>query len=284
MLTNTLNLLFNLPMVEIKLYNIVHILVVLFFPAMAIATYFIFRKRSEKAKLIYIWIIMGIAFFATWITFITALITDDNNQRINFFARLPLHMCSINVILYPLFFGLRNKMNKFFRSTTFAYMYFMGSLGAVLAMVVTAPSDCAGVGINLLRYNVFTYWLKHGLIFIIPFLFVALGYYRPKILDIFKAILFLLCLLTIMEIVNLVFTQLNYLIGGTEIANFFYTSTGKGTAVLEILWNLFPVELLYLLPLGLVAIPLFALYYLPYGVVDIVNLIKRKRNLKKQNQ
>lgn len=34
-----------------------------------------------------------------------------------------------------LFFGLRKKMPKLIGSTAFAYMYFMGSIGAVLAMV-----------------------------------------------------------------------------------------------------------------------------------------------------
>ena len=37
--------LFNLPMVEIKMYNPVHIIVCLFFPIMAIACYFIFKNK-----------------------------------------------------------------------------------------------------------------------------------------------------------------------------------------------------------------------------------------------
>lgn len=277
MLNVFVNYLTKLPMIEIKMYNIVHILVVLFFPIMALVSYFIFRKRSEKTKLIYIWIVMGVAFFATWLTFITDLITKESTRQ-NFFSSLPLHMCSINVILYPLFFGLRHKMNKFFKSTTFAYMYFMGSLGAVLAMVVTAPGDCVGDGINLLTYNVFTYWLKHGLIFIIPFLFVALGFYRPKPMDILKAAVFLLALLTLMEGVNLLFSWFNNLIGGTNIANFFYTRTGEGTAVLEIVWGWIGIELIYLLPLSIIAVPLFALYYSPYGIYDLVKAIVKKKS------
>ena len=272
MLNNYLN--FLMPMVEIKMYNPVHIIVCLFFPLMALVTYFIFKNKSEKSKLIFIWIIMILTFVATWGTFVTDLITKENT-RLNFFSKLPLHMCSINVILYPVFFGIRNKVNKFFKSMTFAYMYFMGSLGAVLAMVVTAPGDCVGEGINFLTYNVFTYWLKHGLIFIIPFLFVSLGFYRPVAKDIIKAVVFLLCLLVIMEGVNLLFSWLNTLIGGKDIANFFYTRTGKNTAVLEICWNWIGIELIYLLPLAVIAVPLFALYYSPYLIADLISKKKR---------
>ena len=37
-------LLYLLPMIEIKMYNPVHILVCLFFPIMAIISYFIFNR------------------------------------------------------------------------------------------------------------------------------------------------------------------------------------------------------------------------------------------------
>lgn len=265
------NLLFELPFVQMKLYNPVHIMVVLFFPILAVVSYFIFRKRSEKAKAIYMWVLLAITAFATLSTFATDVISNRaNNYRADLLANLPLHMCSINVFLYPLFFGLRNKMNKLFKSTTFAYMYFMGSIGALLAMVVTAPGDCAGNDINFLTYNVFTYWLKHGLIFIIPIIFVVLGFYRPKFIDVIKAVVFLLVLLTTMECINVLFTFICKMLGGSDVANYFYTRTGKGTAVLDILWKYIPIELIYLLPLAVVAVPLFSLYYAPVGIIDLI--------------
>ena len=92
--------------------------------------------------------------------------------------------------------------------------------------------------------------------------------------DILKAVVFLLCLLVIMEGVNLLFSWFNTLIGGTDKANFFYTRTGKGTAVLEILWNWIGIELIYLLPLSVIAVPLFGLYYSPYFIYDMIK--KRK--------
>ena len=268
---------FNILTLIIDKYNLVHILTVLFFPLLAVASYFIFRKKSEKSKTIYLWILMLIAFLATWITFFTSYIQDYNDQRINVWTRLPLHMCSINVILYPLFFGLRKKMRPLFFSTLFAYMYFFGSAGALLAMVVTSPSDCLGPTITLLNYNVFTYWLKHGLIFILPILFVVLGFYRPKLIDIIKACVFLIVLLCIMELVNLLFTWFNDLKGGTGICNYFYTRTGVGTAVLEQFYNFLPYELIYMFPLAIIAIPMFFIYYLPIGIIDFV---KKKRNKK----
>ena len=98
---------------------------------------------------------------------------------------------------------------------------------------------------------------------IIPLLFVSLGFYRPTLPDVLKATVFLLGLLIVMECVNLLFSELNKLTGGTKIANFFYTRTGEGTAVLEICWNWIGIELVYLLPLAVIAVPLFAIYYSP---------------------
>ncbi len=270
----------NLLTVFIPKYGLTHILVVLFFPLLAIVSYFIFKKKSEKSKVIYLYILMAIAFIGTWLTFFTALAQDYNHQRANFFARLPLHMCSINVILYPLFFFLRNKVKPLIRSTLFAYMYFFGSAGALLAMVVTAPGDCIGANINFFQYNVFMYWLKHGLIFILPILFVVLGFYKPTIKDIFKSVVFIIILLCIMECVNLLFTYLNqHVTHGTDIANFFYTRTGKGTAVLEAFYNFLPYELLYMFPLVIIAVPIFFIYYLPFFIFNLI----QKKQLKKKN-
>ena len=269
---------FNILTLIIDKYNLVHILTILFFPLLAVVSYFIFRKKSEKTKAIYLWILMSIIFLATWTTFIISYVQDYNHQRANIWTRLPLHMCSINVTLYPLFFGLRKKIRPFFSSTLFAYMYFFGSAGAVLAMVVTAPSDCLGPTIHLLNYNVFTYWLKHGLIFILPILFVILGFYQPKLIDIVKACVFLIGLLCIMELVNLLFSRFNELNGGTGICNYFYTRTGKGTAVLEQFYNFLPYELIYMFPLAIIAIPIFFIYYLPIGIIEYV----KKRNKTKR--
>lgn len=258
-------------------YGLAHILVVLFFPLLALVSYFVFKNKSVKSRKIYLYVLMAIAFFGTWITFITSCITDYNNQRANFFARLPLHMCSINVILYPVFFMIKDKVKPLIRSTLFAYMYFFGSAGALLAMVVTAPGDCIGAQINLLHYNVLMYWLKHGLIFIIPILFIVLGFYRPKLKDTLKASVFIIILLCIMECVNLLFSYLNVHVShGTDIANFFYTRTGKGTAVLETFYNFIPVELVYMFPLIVIAIPIFIIYDLPFIIQDLIYKNKNK--------
>lgn len=261
-------------------FNLLHIITILFYPVMGVVCYFIFKKASSKKKEIFLWIIMGIAFVATWLTFFTALITEES-QRLNFWARLPLQMCSINVILYPLFYGLRKKVNPLIASTLFSYMYFVGSPGALLAMVVTSPADCLGPTINFLTYNVFTYWLKHGLIFVIPILMVTLGEYKPKLKDVLKATVFLIGLITIMEGVNLLFSWFGKLNGANEISNFFYTRTGAGTAVLSTFWNLIPIELVYMFPMIIIAIPIFAIYYLP---IVLARFISKKLDKKEAQE
>lgn len=256
--------------VIIDKFNLVHFLNLAFYPIFGIACYFIFKKSSQKTKSIFLWIILGLAFVSTWLTFATDLITDRDNQRLHFWSRLPLHMCSINVILYPLFYGIRNKVKPLVSSTLFAYMYFVGSPGALLAMVF-APGDCIGASINFFSYNVFTYWLKHGLIFVIPILMVSLGQYKPKLKDTLKASVFLLGLLIVMEGVNLLFSWFGHLNGSSNISNFFYTRTGVGTPILETFYNLIPIELIYMLPLVVIAIPIFMVYYLPVLLARAIN-------------
>jgi hypothetical protein len=273
-------MLFNALVLIIEKYNLVHLTNILFYPVFGISCYFIFKNSSEKAKKIFLWSLMILVFVLTWATFATDLITDYNNQRLNFWSRLPLHMCSINVILFPLFFGLRKKVRPFIATTLFAYMYFVGSPGALLAMVVTAPDDCLGPAINLLSYNVFVYWLKHGLIFMIPILMVSLGFYRPKFKDIFKAVAFLIILLGGMELVNLLFSWFAHIKGGSP-ANYFYTRTGKGTLVLETFWKIIPIELLYMFPLAIIAIPIFIIYDTPFLIYRL-GLILRSLNKKRK--
>ena len=73
---------FHILTLIIDKYNLVHILTILFFPLLAVASYFIFRKKSEKTKVIYLWILMSIIFLATWITFIISYVQDYNKERI----------------------------------------------------------------------------------------------------------------------------------------------------------------------------------------------------------
>lgn len=67
---------FNILTLIIDKYNLVHILTILFFPLLAVVSYFIFRKKSEKTKAIYLWILMSIIFLATWTTFIISYVQD----------------------------------------------------------------------------------------------------------------------------------------------------------------------------------------------------------------
>lgn len=71
---------FNILTLIIDKYNLVHILTILFFPLLAVVSYFIFRKKSEKTKAIYLWILMSIIFLATWTTFIISYVQDYNQK------------------------------------------------------------------------------------------------------------------------------------------------------------------------------------------------------------
>ena len=107
-------------------------------------------------------------------------------------------------------------------------------------------------------------------------MFVVLGFYRPKFKDIFITLAFVFCFLVLMEGVNLLFSWLNHLIGGTENANFFYTRSADDIPILKDLQNLIKLELVYMFPLIFIIVPVFMIYYLPFGIIDLVKYIKTK--------
>ena len=263
----------------INSWNYLHILNLLFYPVFGVSCHFIFRKKGTKAKDIFMIVCLALCFLSTWGIFIFSLF-ESEYQRIHFWARLPLHMCSINAVFYPVIFLLikRNKLKPLYATTLMAYMYFVGSPGALLAMIMPA-GDC--INTSFLNYNVLSFWVKHGLIFMIPILMVSLGYYKPKLIDTLKASVFLLFLLIFMHGVNLLFSWFSDLSGAHDVVNFFYTRSAEGNFLLEIFWNLVPYELLYMLPLVVIAVPIFMIYYLP---ILISNKVVAKIALKNSNK
>lgn len=258
----------------VEKYNLVHLAILAFFPILIVSSYFIFRNKSQKTKDIYMYILMAITFVLAWSGYLYKVIFNVDNASKNFLVQLPFHLCSINAILYPLFFCLRNKMNNLLKTTSFSFMYFVGMLGAFLAMALDAPITVMGPEKSLLDYVVFEYWVKHGLIFSIPILLIIFGYYKPKYLDIYKCSVLFLILIVIAHILNVTFTSINHSIGGEKIANFFYTMHPDGMIGLKQVFNLIPIPLVYLFPFIFVAIPLFHILYIPFG---IINLISRKK-------
>lgn len=266
-----MNILLNLI---IDKYNALHIALLIFFPAFIVASYFIFRNKSQKAKDIYMYVLMGLTFFFAWSGYIYKVIFNIEEATANYIAMLPLHLCSANGILYPLFFLLRNKVNKLLNTTFFSFMFFVGTLGAFLAVYIDAPKDVMGETISLLQYNVFEYWFKHGLVLAIPILFVLFKYYEPKYIDVFKASVLFLILILIAHVLNLICSNINFALGGNKVSNFFYTMHPNNMICLKQMYDLIGIPLVYLFPFTFVAIPLFSLMYVPFG---IINLVKRKK-------
>lgn len=258
----------------VEKYNLVHCTILAFFPILIVSSYFIFRNKSQKTKDIYMYILMAITFVLAWSGYFYKVIFNVDNASKNFLVQLPFHLCSINAILYPLFFILRNKMNNLLKTTTFSFMYFVGMLGAFLAMALDAPVTVMGPDRSLLYFTVFEYWFKHGLIFSIPILLIILGYYKPKYIDIFKCSVLFLILIVIAHILNVTFTSINQAMGGEKVANFFYTMHPDGMIGLKQVFDLINIPLVYLFPFVFVAIPLFSLLYVPFA---IINLVKRKQ-------
>jgi len=199
------------------------------------------------------WVMMIIVALAYTITFTIDTITDANH-RAHILARLPLQLCGINMFLYPLCFSFRHRGVNV-KHIAFGYMYFVGSAGALLgALMPPGPNDI--IGQSIFVYNSISYFVRHNLIFIIPVMLIALGYYKPKAKDMPIAAATLIGLATVMHVINVTFSAI-----GGYLVNYFYTRFADNV-ILEIFWNIIPIELVYSYSLVVILIPVFAIFYL----------------------
>jgi uncharacterized membrane protein YwaF len=226
-------------------------------PVFVLAAYFIFRRRSQRAKDAFVWSCIGVNIASTVAAFAVEMATEPEMRDV-WLSRLPLQLCSSNVFLYAIVFALRRGK---FKTLAFAYAYFVGSPGAFLGALMP-PAEY--IGVSLFRLDESVYFLRHNMIAALPPLLAALGYYRPKRRDMLSAALILLAMLVPAHIVNLSLSAL----GGYRV-NYFYTF-GDSNVILSFFYNNLPIPLVYMIPMIPVLIPVFALWYAPFYAKDLL--------------
>ena len=252
--------------------NYLFIILMIIFMGLPIASYFIFRNKTQTAKDTFIWILIIISFFMTWGIYIYSLFVDEY-QRIHFIARLPFHLCSINPVLYGVVFAFRRKWGRI-TDYFYQYMFYIGSAGALMGLLIP-PSDCIGY---FFKYNVYSYWIKHGLIFAIPLCMVSLGYLKPRIKDMWKASFILLCFLVVMTGVDYLLTWVSHLQGVYDTVNFFYILKADNF-VLKFFYDIIPLPFFYMLPMIIIVIPIQFIYWGIYRFVDFLLHCREKKQV-----
>ncbi len=220
----------------LEYYNGAHFFYILLMPIVFFALFFLLRNKSEKYVIKFLLVVCGINI----VMFASYKITMAHTfETFILLKELPLHLCNLNLILYPISLLIKNKKIQNFM---FSYFFYVGLLAAICGVLFF---DATFKGRDAMTYVVFTYFLYHIILILLPIMTVTLKLYTPKLSNIWKGLVVLAVLGVIMHLVNLMFK----FTGWCEEANYFYTFGMPDNPILGSLQKLIPLPLLYMLPL-----------------------------------
>lgn len=246
-----MNLLNNSPL---RYYSLPHLSMLLISPIIVITLYYILRNKTKKTQSIVLFV-LAILNALLYLSYKLAMaFTYDTFIILN---ELPLHLCNLNLVLIPIAIATKNKL-------LMSYFYYVGLIAAFCGVMFF---DSYFLGRETYSYIVLVYFIYHSILIAFPILFISLKFFTPSLNYIWKSLLLLLGLATIMLIVNIIFRTT----GICPEANYFYTMGMPDNPILGMLMKFIPVPLLYCLPI----IPVLYLF----GVlITLPNIIKNHRN------
>jgi len=161
---------------------------------------------------------------------------------------LPLHLCGASIVLSAIML-----INKNY--TLFEINYFWGLGGAIQALLTP---DIGAFGYPHFRY--FQFFTSHGLILFAVLYMVFVHQYAPKHKSIWKVFGITLIYTGVIAIFNLIFNG-NYL---------FICSKPENGSIMDMMgpWPW------YIIPLALVAIMTFYIWYAPFAMKSLIQRVK----------
>lgn len=228
-----------------------HFIMMLFIPIIFCSIYFLLKNKKSKTIKISLLVICGVN-AAIYISY--KLVMAFTFEEFVILNELPLHLCNLNLILMPLTICIKNQK---FRDFFFGYFFFVGGIAALCGILFY---DSVFTGRSTLSYAVLIYFIYHSTLFVLPYIFVGLGLYKPKINDAWKAMVVLVSLAFVMHILNLILRAT----GACSISNYFYTMGMPENPVLGLLQKLIPIPFLYMLPIVPILYGIDVLIALPF--------------------
>ena len=216
---------------------------------------FIFKKRSTKTKMIFLWIL---ALTNSAIYFIRTFRECDEAWFI-IWENLPLHLCGMTVFIFPIALLLKNSLLKNF-------CYFVSSAGGLMALLIPTVTF---LGLPIYHISALSFYIQHMIITLFGVLLVSLGIIKPTWKSALGSIGVMGVITVFCHFVNVIIPALG--LGGPECApNYMFTVRADTNALLSIAYDIFPVKLAYLflfIPLLLViCLVLLAPVYIPQWV------------------
>jgi len=225
---------------------------VLTLAAAGIAAHFLLRRRTLVVRRR--WMLgLGLFTLASSVTFHVATLINPPPMGWPLAQNLPLHLCTITSWLMPLTVWYDWKP---LRAATF----YVGAVAGIGGLLSARPAD---QGQGVLDPRAF-FWVAHEMNAIVPFLLASLALYRPLARHVFTSLGWTAAAgLATVPITVAIRTWVD------PGANYFYLFGPEGAGILQVLWDLIPVPVVYAIPLLVIATPVL---FAEYGVYRLLTL------------
>ncbi|MBO7376292.1 MAG: YwaF family protein [Clostridia bacterium] len=249
-------------MAIIRPFNGTFFILLAIFILFTVGYWALFRKTSEKTRLLAVVGLYAAAFVFFWLYKYWISIDIDYSEitreagegAFSWWKELPLHLCNINLLLVPI---AALTGNRYLLSFTF----FMAPFGAIMAMAMPGVGFS---GYSLFVPRVMGYYVTHMLVLIISPILVLFGLYRPKFKDIPMTLVYAVGISLVVFVINMALR----LTHTEDYANYFYTIDPPAGTPLVLFKKWIPVPFLYDLPIFPVLAGYMALVTLPFHLAD----------------
>ena len=238
-------------------YGLVHIITLIISACMILGIYFILRNRSEKTKIIVLFILSlsGLA------AIIFNLVTWGTPLEY-----LPFHMCSITALILPIAILTRSKI--------FSNLLLFWCLGAAMAIICNQGQ----ANYVIPSATFFFYYIPHTLEFGIPILMFALKIVKKDVRCIASTVVLTMAIYTVVHFINLALNS--YCVANAvtnpsgEIVqvNYMY-SLFAPVPLMQAMYNLIPHSYWYMYVVVPFVVVYLGIVYLP----EIIALIKSRK-------
>ena len=238
-------------------YGLVHIITLIISACMILGIYFILRNRSEKTKVIVLFILSlsGLA------AIIFNLVTWGTPLEY-----LPFHMCSITALILPIAILTRSKI--------FSNLLLFWCLGAAMAIICNQGQ----ANYVIPSATFFFYYIPHTLEFGIPILMFALKIVKKDMRCIVSTVVLTMAIYTVVHFINLAINS--YCVANAvtnpsgEIVqvNYMY-SLSAPVPLMQAMYNLIPHSYWYMYVVVPFVVVYLGIVYLP----EIIALIKSRK-------
>lgn len=239
---------------NIEFLNFWHFVIIAFVVLLPVVFTVIFKNKSEKTKKLFLLIVA----IADVVIFVWRIIRISKEAWFNIWDELPLHLCSIGIII--------NLIAVVFNSRLmYSFSYCYSSVGAFLAVLIPTVHF---IGSPIYNIDNITFYLQHAMIVSFGISARSLGFVKFPLKDVFKSTALLFGFAFLAHGANLAIKALE--LGNP---NYMFTVDASINPVLQMFYNLCPIPLVYLfLLLPIVALIAF-IAYLP----TLIGNFKKKK-------